>query len=623
MPIMDVRPLKENSNADILNAIRKNSSPDYQRRIPEATKANVQEVLQHLTDYRPGWNEFVDALINRIGQIIVRNNIWTNPLAKFKQGMMQNGDTIEEINVGLIKARVYNSDRLNLERDIFGQYPPEVQSAFHKLNRQEYYPITINEPLLMRAFLDNYGIQGFISAAMSAPTTSDQWDEFLITTSLIKEYHKAGGFFKVNVADVSQDSSTAEQAKNFLRKVRAYANTLTFLSTHYNPSGMPVAVNPEDLELIITPEALAAIDVEALAAAFNIDKANMPGRITVLPQENFGIEGAQAILTTKDYFVIADSRIETTSAWNPVSLSTNFFLHHWEILSVSKFVPAILFTSTEETTVITSDATPVTGVSALTVTDRDGDTVTDVERGELYQILGNAITTPDGGVNDAIRLELSGNESTRTYLTHTGVLHVSPDEESLTLTITGFAVDAAIGEYSNSVTVGVVGDKLTLWPNPGVETDSDLDGDFEVTPVELTLNEDDEVTIPEVIGMHYTKTISTGVTFTDAGDIVTVPSHGASVGDLIEFGAITSTTGVAASTEYYVKTVPSANTMTISATDGGATLALTTNGSAASATITLNSGDTHTVVSSTVFDAVLEDGYEFAAGVDTSWTLAP
>lgn len=624
MPKIDVRPFKTNtSNVDILNAIRKNASPEYQRRIPEATKAGLQDNLQNLTDYRPGWNEFVEALINRIGLVIVKNNIWTNPLAIFKRGMMQYGDTIEEINVGLIKARTYDPDRQYLERDIFGQYPPEVQSSFHKLNRQNFYPITVNEPLLQRAFLEQFGLQGFISATMSAPTTSDQWDEFLLTCSLIPEYYKAGGFFKVQVADMTNIDSTQPEARSFLRQIRAYTSTLGFMSTLYNAAGMPVAAKPEDLVLITTPEALAAIDVDALSAAFNMDKANIQPRIVVIPKEQFGIPGAQAVLTTEEFFVIADSRIENTSAWNPVSLSTNFFLHHWGVISASRFVPAILFT-TEESTPIVIDETPVTGVSAITVVDGDGDTVTDVARGGLYQVVGNAVTTPAGGVNDAVRIELSGNSSMHTYITLTGVLHVGHDEDSTSISIVAYALDADIGEYSNTITVNVVGDKLTLWPNPRVNSDADGDGDFEATPDAIVKDNDtDIVVVPNTEGVQYRKQVSTGVTFTDSGDVVTVPSHGATSGDTVLFGVITSTSGINDNTTYYVKDVLSANTFTIAAVPGGSTIPLTTNGSSASARFDVDAGSEHTIVSSTVFTAVAKSGFELTPGATASWTVTP
>jgi hypothetical protein len=339
---------------------------------------------------------------------------------------------------------------------------------------------------------------------MQAPTTSDNWDEFLITTSLFKEYKTAGGFFNINVPDISINGSTPEDAKFFLRRVRELAGNLGFLSTRYNASGMPMAIQPEDLELFITPEALASIDVEALAGAFNIEKAAMPGKINLIPKEHFGFDGVQAILTTREFFVIADTRIESASIWNPAALMTNYFLHHWQVISASRFVPAILFTSTEPSTPFEIEETPVTGISTLTVQDEDGDVVTAVERGQNYQVVGYATTTPEGGENDAIRLEVAGALGQHTFVTANGVLHVDPGEPAFSLIINAFAVDSEIPQITASVTVDVDGDKLVLWPEPHVESDSDSDGLLETTPEELEMV-DNVVTIPSVVGVQYLK----------------------------------------------------------------------------------------------------------------------
>lgn len=525
MPKLDVRPFKQGtSNADILDSIWKNASPDYQRRVPEATKAGVQDVLRNLTEYRAGWNEFVEALVNRIGLVIIKNNTWTNPYAKFKRGMMGFGESIEEVMVGLIKAKTYNHNRESLERDVFGNYPAEVQSSFHKINRQEMYPLTVNQALLQRAFLEEGGLGSFISALMSAPSTSDQWDEFLITAQLFREYYEAGGFHKVQVASLDGLTADSEDAKTFLRLTRTFAGNLQFMSTKYNAAGMPVAVDPDDLELFITPEALAAIDVEALAGAFNIDKAMMAGRINLIPKEHFNIPGAQAVLTTRDFFVIADTLFDSTNQWNPATLSTNFFLHHHGIYSASRFVPAILFT-TEAGTDTEVIEPIVTGVSAITIADEDGTTVTSVERGQLYQVLVSAITDPADSDNDAVRLELAGAGSSHTRVNQLGTLIVSPSEPNGELTVTATAVDN--DAFTNTVTVDVVGELLTLWPEPNVLADDDNDGLLEVIPerpqyiVDESSPNNGKLLIPSIKGVKYRKAgvdVGNGTTHTIAAD---------------------------------------------------------------------------------------------------------
>lgn len=92
------------------------------------------------------------------------------------------------------------------------------------------------------------------------------------------------------------------------------------------------------------------------------------------------------------------------------------------------------------------------------------------------------------------------------------------------------------------------------------------------------------VTVGAITPMAGPSAIATSLgvtaTFTDVGDIVTTSAaHGLAVGDRVAFGTITSTTGIEAWTGYYVRTVPSTTTFTISTTLGGAQRAFTTDGS--------------------------------------------
>lgn len=466
MPV-EILPLKPSPNWDIMNAIRADASSAYQDRVPEATKANVQDAVRNLLDWRPGYNEFVESLVNQIGLVLIRNTSWTNPLAEFKTGLLTYGDTIQEIKVGLLKAHTYNTDREYLEKDIFGTERVQVETNYHTITRQEFYKITVNEALLKRAFLEPMGLNSFISQLMAAPATSDSWDEFLQTCNLFKEYEANGGFYKVQVPDVSALESNEGDAKRALRRMRELADNLTFLSTSYNAAKMPTFINKDDLLIFCTPAFKAALDVEALAAAFNLDQAVARGRIIVIPEDQFNIKGAQAIVTSKDFFIIGDTLFETRSAENPVGLHTNFFLHHHSIISASRFVPAILLTTepgNEELMV----RTPVTAVSEIDVFDREGNLIDDVQRGEIYPMDAEAITAPEGGVNDGVRWSVSGASSARTFVTQDGVLHVGPREgaQSLTVTATSTWLDeenlAQPGKTS-STTLTVSGDSAPAW----------------------------------------------------------------------------------------------------------------------------------------------------------------
>lgn len=95
----------------------------------------------------------------------------------------------------------------------------------------------------------------------------------------------------------------------------------------------------------------------------------------------------------------------------------------------------------------------------------------------------------------------------------------------------------------------------------------------------LAVNSDAQVVRYTVAGARtYLSNKTESVTFTDAGYLVTLTAHGRVVGDAVSFTVITTTTGIAVNTTYFVATVPSADTFTLSATRGGSVLPLTTNG---------------------------------------------
>jgi len=523
----DDRPLVERfTNIDWLNAVRNEAGLDYQNRIPEATQANVQDVIQNLWGYKSYMNQFIDVLVNRIGLVLFAEWSWSNPLAPLKRGMLNWGETIEEIMVGLIEADEYDADRDELEKEIFGAKIPEVQANYHKVNRRNRYKLTIKEPLLRNAFLTPNGLSGFVSQLMGSIQKSDQYDEYLLMANLFKEMDFAtkspdgtDGFFNVHVDDVSDEGSTPDQSKFMLRRMREFSRTLQFPSRLYNPAGMHQAVKPDDLILFTTPGAEAAMDVEALAAAFNIEYSQFNARRFVLPLDHFGIEGFQALITTKEFFVVADQRIDTTSQTNPAALFTNYWLHHWQVISASRFAPIVMFNSSRPSTVLSVPDPIVTDITAFTVEHANGSAAASVvNRGEIYNVRVEAVSTPPGLYS--VRLSLEGKKSIFTRIENNGAMYVAPDETADTLTIRATAVDSEdIPQFSETTTRTVVGELIVPWPHPEVIDDVDNDGIEETTPTAPTFTAPDQIKVPNSTRVDYKDGATTvnGTTVTITG----------------------------------------------------------------------------------------------------------
>jgi len=257
-----------------------------------------------------------------------------------------------------------------------------------------------------------------------------------------------------------------------LKIIRSLSMKLGFLSRDYNAAAMPIAAKPEDLVLIGTPDFLSSIDVDGLAPIFHIDRADTQfERVVPLPQEFFKITGAQGAITTKDFFQVYDNLLENRTQPNPAGLYDNFFMHHWQTISLSRFVPAILLTSDSGSITIAPKAFTVTAVAAPTLTDSDGVAAAAVVRGNIYR-LDTAVTTSPAGEDVAVAYSITGNNSPMTYITKDSVLYVAKSETSTSLVVTGISTvidptDPRLDGISNSVTLAVSGTIVTDWPGAG------------------------------------------------------------------------------------------------------------------------------------------------------------
>lgn len=92
----------------------------------------------------------------------------------------------------------------------------------------------------------------------------------------------------------------------------------------------------------MTPAVAASLSVEVLSSIFHVELAEVNVRQIIV--DEFPIPNTVAMLTTQDFFILQDTLYENTSFYNAETLATNYYLHHWEIVSASPFVPAILFT---------------------------------------------------------------------------------------------------------------------------------------------------------------------------------------------------------------------------------------------------------------------------------------
>lgn len=448
-------------NATILNKIWLNGTNDYQQRIPKPTQTSIDGTMRALFDPMNNnyWNQFIDSLIVRIGYTEVKQQAYKNPLRAFKKSKLMYGSTIQEIVPKWIRAHSYVDDA----EDVFKMARPEVATWYHSQNRRDRYDITIDDVELRTAFTNDYGLNRLVSALLQSPVNADENDEYRIMLQLIAHYEHNWSFFKHHLTGAPSDEKTG---KEFLKAARAYAKKLAFPNTIYNAgklTDIPVFVKPSELVLFTTPDIEASVDVDTLAGVFQLDKAVLGYRqITV---DEFPIPDVVALLTTDDFFMCMDTVYTTTSAYNAKTLSTNYFLNHWGVYSVSPFVPAILFTTAAGTSTITVKQV-VTAMKATieNATPDRGDNVDITVKltGTLAPANVNGITVaPDAATYDVSVTRTAGGNTTAvsspaTRVDEYGVLHVARSLEYgdvITVKVTSTYVNPSgdTTDYSDTV----------------------------------------------------------------------------------------------------------------------------------------------------------------------------
>ena len=391
---MPTRPNATNLSAgavDILNAIRNSATANYRNYVPAATQDldSIREIGAVIMQFPALQNEFLSALVNRIGRVMITSKMYTNPWAIFKQGTLEFGETIEEIFVNIAKPFQY--DPAVAESKVFKREIPDVRAAFHILNYQKFYKATIQNEQLRQAFLSWQGITDLIAKIVDSMYTAAAYDEFQVMKYLLAKHIVRGELFPVKVPDLRQDDSPATY-RSIVGTIKGVSNNLTFMSDKYNLAGVANVSSKDDQFIIVNADFDATMDVEVLASAFNMSKADFIGhrvmidnfgdldeaRLTLLfaddpsyepisDEEKEALNMCPAVLVDRNYFMIFDNLYNFTEQYNGEGLYWNYWYHVWKTFSVSPFANAVVFvpdTPSVTSVTVTPDAVTTTpGVS--------------------------------------------------------------------------------------------------------------------------------------------------------------------------------------------------------------------------------------------------------------------
>ena len=377
------------TNAEILNTIRANASTEYQERVPEAlgVGGNVSNVFHQYPTMK---NEFLNALTNKIARTLFYSKVFDNPLKALHKGMLPYGHSLEQLFVNMAESKGFwqhwdtTGDAV---KDLVGMKKPDIKTLYIQRNFAYKYKTTISDEQLRTAFTEQNGLSRLIEQVVSSVYSKAYFDEFNDMKRVLTAHAKAmylgydasTGLMQERALSnnslmygknealwvLGEHESQEAKAKAISKAIRTIAGKMAFPSDTYNSAGVKQWSERQQLIYITTPEEQAELDVEVLANAFNMDKADVNVRVIVVDElpTLFNVETAKGvvaeygtvlscaltaardnrtckcrgILMDSDFIQAYDTLIESRTFDNGEGLYTNYFFHKQGIMSTCYF----------------------------------------------------------------------------------------------------------------------------------------------------------------------------------------------------------------------------------------------------------------------------------------------
>lgn len=329
-------------------------------------------------------NEFMNRLVNRIVYTSFENKYFNNPLQILEGDRIPLGYAGQEIYVNPAKGRKYD---VNDFAGLLVKYEADVKVQYTSVNMDLQYPVTVSRHKLKQAFVSWDSLDNFVMELSNSLYNGAYIDEFRFTKGLVSAAFSSN---QVQYETVSAISSEAT-AKAFTTKVRELFLNMQLPSTEYNAwskvggYGKEILTysRPEDIVFLIRNDVRSYLDVNVLAEAFNMNKADLLGRI--IPVDNFDqyddngtkiFDGSAIIgfIGDSSWFRIKRQDMYLDEFYNANNRTWQYYLNLTKMYNYSLFANGVVLCT----------SAPTVNIVSMKFTDETGKKVTAGQTLELH-----------------------------------------------------------------------------------------------------------------------------------------------------------------------------------------------------------------------------------------------
>lgn len=343
-----------------LNEIRNTLVQDnslYQTQIPlvdDYTSSQVygQSLLNLPSDLR---NKFIQSLVNRIAYTRFMMDYFENPLRELAGDDLPLGAIGQEIYVNPARGRVYD---INDFAGLLVKYESDIKAEYTEINFDVQYPVTIIRKELEKAFVSWGDFESFLMGISTSLYNGAYIDDYKYTKKLITNAY-VNNAVQMETVSFAGATPTKDELESLTARLRQAYLDFMVPSTKYNAwkkvGGYGRSIvswsKPENIVVFVSNKMSSILDVNVLANAFNIDKANLMGRVYYV--EDFDIlddsgevivDGSNivALICDRRWFKIREKDMFMDEFYNANNRSWQSYLNVIKSFNYSLFANALM-----------------------------------------------------------------------------------------------------------------------------------------------------------------------------------------------------------------------------------------------------------------------------------------
>lgn len=343
-----------------LNEIRNTLVQDnslYQTQIPlvdDYTSSQVygQSLLNLPSDLR---NRFIQSLVNRIAYTRFMMDYFENPLRELAGDDLPLGAIGQEIYVNPARGRVYD---INDFAGLLVKYESDIKAEYTEINFDVQYPVTIIRKELEKAFVSWGDFESFLMGISTSLYNGAYIDDYKYTKKLITNAY-VNNAVQMETISFAGATPTKDELESLTARLRQAYLDFMVPSTKYNAwkkvGGYGRSIvswsKPENIVVFVSNKMASILDVNVLANAFNIDKADLMGRVYYV--EDFDIlddsgevivDGSNivALICDRRWFKIREKDMFMDEFYNANNRSWQSYLNVIKSFNYSLFANALM-----------------------------------------------------------------------------------------------------------------------------------------------------------------------------------------------------------------------------------------------------------------------------------------